>query len=461
MRRTILSLLGIMVGLDRLADESRGDWLEFARGGQVELAATVDRSTVQVATPTGIRTFPRTAFRTIVPGGRVEDEWRERQAAARRVGTASAWFAAAWWAIEHGLTRAGTDSIRLAMQAPGAVDHAPLSRADRLLGLLGEALDDPAPEPVQALLGGSGWAPLRGRHVVLWHQGSIVAAQERLDLLDQVVTTFYVSLAAQGIELAVPRRRLVSVWFAHQADYQACLRRIDAAPFAETQGYYHPTQGVVFAYDTRSSAEQSRGRLRVERGRLQSGLAATDRVDLERQALLLDLRWRAVDLGIAAHETIHQLVAASGLAPRGDSWPNWLHEGFAAQFEVVRGGRWAGFGGTNDLRIADWRSVAASSQIAPLLRDDGLTHGYHQSRYAESWALVNFLRQTRPEAFVTFLEILRTPRPENQPNTSSRAFQAAFETDLGKLGDEWRAFFRDRRTPMEAHTGSHRVAKSF
>ena len=52
----------------------------------------------------------------------------------------------------------------------------------------------------------------------------------------------------------------------------------------------------------------------------------------------------SIDLGTAAHEMIHQLAADSGLLPHHDAFPTWLHEGFAAQFEVIRGGRWAGIG---------------------------------------------------------------------------------------------------------------------
>ena len=69
------------------------------------------------------------------------------------------------------------------------------------------------------------------------------------------------------------------------------------------------------------------------------------RRDALRQQLLLDLDRRAIDWGTAAHETIHQLVVASGLSPRHGQFPLWLHEGFAAQFEVVRGGAGPGSAG--------------------------------------------------------------------------------------------------------------------
>ena len=49
-----------------------------------------------------------------------------------------------------------------------------------------------------------------------------------------------------------------------------------------------------------------------------------------------------INEGTAAHEIIHLLAANSGLLPRHDAFPIWLQEGLAMQFEVIRGGRWAG-----------------------------------------------------------------------------------------------------------------------
>ena len=52
-------------------------------------------------------------------------------------------------------------------------------------------------------------------------------------------------------------------------------------------------------------------------------------------------------------ETIRRMVRETRLAPEHGDFPHWLHEGFAAQFEVVRGGRWAGFSRAHDARLPD------------------------------------------------------------------------------------------------------------
>src|SRR3954454_3297481 len=169
-------------------------------------------------------------------------------------------------------------------------------------------------------------------------------------------------------------------------------------------------------------------------------MAAGDRRDglrreAERRQLLLEMERRSVELGTAAHEMVHLLVARSGLAPRHDVFPLWLHEGLAAQFEVVRGGRWAGFGRAHDLRLPDWRGIDPGPRLGPLLRDSGFGHGYQRDAYAAAWALVYYLRQKHPAQFVTFLDLLRSPDPEVRPREDRTVahFRAAFGEDLHAL----------------------------
>ena len=460
MRPARVAIVASFLAAGWLGPAGRADWLYFTRGGQAELPASVIGTTVRLETPDGSRTIPLGACRSFVPGPRLDDECQRRLQAARHDGSAGARFVAAWWALEQGLTSEATGMLREAAGSPGIGDHAPLLRARRMLDRLDVPVAESDAEPIRCRLGGTGWAEAQGRHVTLIHQASAAEAAERLDLLDRVVDTFYLSLAAQGVvDLAVPSRRLISVWFARQADYIAFLGAVDAAPFATTQGFYHPTFRVVFAFDTRSTPDQARPRGAIARRSANGTLTTGERADLDVRSLLLDLQWRSVDLGILAHETVHQLVAASGLAAY-DDWPHWLHEGFAAQFEVVRGGRWAGFGRANDFRLPDYRSIHPGPELAPLLHDDGLAHGYNRARYAEAWALVYYLRKTQPAEFAAFLNLLRMPRSPQSMRPTIEVFRSACGDDLDTLQLEWRRFMRDQQTPLEAYARPAIVAKS-
>jgi hypothetical protein len=231
--------------------------------------------------------------------------------------------------------------------------------------------------------------------VILFHQHSEAEASERIELLEKVITGFYLLLAADGLELMAPHERLVSAWFADKKDFLAFLHAEKADSFATTRGYFHPTWGAVVAFDARSTEEQrsarnklaarreelhrfrqqldgapARARIRIELGgepvrtvsRSEARIAIA-RIDgqVRCEEMLLDLDRRSIDLGTAAHEMIHQLASESGLVPRHDAFPAWLHEGLAAQFEVIRGGRWSGISRAHDLRLVDWRRIAEPS----------------------------------------------------------------------------------------------------
>jgi hypothetical protein len=307
-----------------------------------------------------------------------------------------------------------------------------------------------------------------------------------------VIAGFHLWFAAQGVELKVPRHRLVSAWFADRKDYLAFLHRQEADAFAATSGYYHPTWDAVVAHDGRSSEKlragrdllaarreeirrlaeaidqmPARGRLRVKLadeparnvGRAE-GRAIVDRLgrELAYRTALLDLDWRAIDLGTAAHEMIHQLAADSGLVPRHDAFSYWMHEGLAAQFEVIRGGRWAGISRAHDLRLLDWRRIQTPTGLERLVRDAGFGRGYQRDLYAQAWALVYYLRTQRPQQFLTFIDLLRNPDVESDGGALLQgargervfnAFRRAFGPDLDGLERDWRRFMAGVRTPLE------------
>ena len=468
---------GAIVG----AGSVRAELVYFARGGQVQLPASAEGTTVRLQTPDGPREFPRSDFRKVVPGHWPEGEWDARRRAAL-AGRVEARSAAAWWALENGLTPQAVAMVRAAHDADPA--HPPTARMIAALGRLVEPCDDPDLEPLRRALGVA-TEVARGPHVVLLHQHTTAEASERIDVLERVVSTYYLMFAAQGVELPVPGRRMASAWLADQADYLAFLRATGSSAFLSTRGYYHPTLDVVVAYDARCAPDQKaarealaarrralqhlseaidhlprRGRLRLnlpgEPARLCSRAEARDlletwRRDLDRRQLLLETDRRAIDGGTAAHEMVHQLVRNSGLIRRHDDFPVWLHEGLATQFEVVRGGVWAGVGRVHDLRLPDWRAIAPPPPLIPLLRDLGFEHGYRRDLYAQAWALVYFLRKERPRQFQTFLDLLRNPAPEagSDADRTSAAFRTAFGDDLPALEASWHRYMARLKTPLE------------
>jgi hypothetical protein len=465
----------------------RSELVYFRIGGEAQLPAAVDGNRVFLFVPDGKVELAREDIRKIVPGFWPGSEWETRRQKARTAGFEGR-FAAVWWAIENGLTV----EVTAELHELHALDpkHEPVARMVALLDRLDRPCDEPEFNRFQKALGIE-TRVARGPHVILLHQHSDADADERIAVLERVITGYHLLFASQGLDLAVPRRRLVSAWFADQKDYLNFLRSEDATAFATTRGYFHPTWNAVVAYDARSSDAQrtSRNRLAVKRDELRrygelvaqapvrsrvkikladdpartvgrtearEMLARFDR-EITCETMLLDLDRRSIDLATAAHEVVHQLAGDSGLLPRHEAFPVWLHEGLAAQFEVIRGGRWAGIGRAHDLRLPDWRRVHSPLRLERLVRDAGFGRGYQRDLYAQAWALVYFLRTERPRQFLTFIDLLRSPRLEPQTPASIsgdrtfEAFRRAFGTDLERLESEWHEFMKSVQTPLEQH----------
>jgi hypothetical protein len=479
---TLLGFLGIGVG-------GRAELIYFRKGGEVQLPATAEGTRVRASMPDGFIELSREGLRKFVPGFWPASEWTDRRREAM-AGGFEARFAAAWWAIENGLTTEAAALVRELHRIDPK--HAATSRMATVV----DRLEAPCPDPdfggFQKALGIEA-SLARGPHVILLHQHSEAEANERIALLEKVITGFHLMFAAQGIELSTPRRKLVSAWFADKKDFLAFLHAEQADAFASTRGYYHPTWDAVVAFDARSTDQEraARNKLATRREELRrfgeqlDGAPARARIrialggepvrtvsrseakavigrlegEITCETMLMDLDWRSIDLGTAAHEMVHQLVVESGFLPRHDAFPNWLHEGLAAQFEVIRGGRWSGISRAHDLRLSDWRRIQDPLRLERLVRDAGFGRGYQRDLYAQAWALVYYLRTRHSREFLTFLDLLRGPNTGGDPSAPAatpgdrvfRAFQRVFGTDLDGLERDWRAFMASVQTPLEQH----------
>jgi hypothetical protein len=464
---------------------ARAELLYFQKGGEVQAPASIEGNRVVIELAEGKYEFVREDFRKIVPGFTPQREWDARRQEAQSAGF-TARYESVWWAITNGLGSEAAAELR----ALHGIDpkHAPTARMAATLDKLERPGRDPELLEFRKALGiSTGIA--RGPRVVLLHQQTEAEAEERVALLERVITGYYLLFAAQGIELRVPERRLICAWFADQKDYLAFLHSQSADAFATTKGYYHPTWNAVVAYDALSSDRQQSGhetararreelrqfqttvdrlpasaRLRVtltgESARTvgrADALALIDRLQREvrREELLLDLERRAINEGTAAHEIIHLLAASSGLLPRHDAFPVWLQEGLAMQFEVIRGGRWAGISRANDPRLPDWRRIQPPPPLEPLVRDSGYGRGYRRDLYAQAWSLVYYLRVQHPPQFLTFLDLLRGPDASladlSPGERSLTAFRRAFGSDLETLERGWHQYMATVQTPLERH----------
>src|SRR5579885_2253401 len=82
---------------------ARGDLIYFRGGGDAQLPATTEGDRIVLSLPDGKLELHREDVVKRVPGFWAPDEWEPRRREARKAGFAAR-YAAAWWAIENGLT---------------------------------------------------------------------------------------------------------------------------------------------------------------------------------------------------------------------------------------------------------------------------------------------------------------------------------------------------------------------
>jgi len=450
----IAALLSLGFALLGCPPTCRSEWLYFADGGQFQAPIRRSDGRVWVHTPAGRYSFADRDFRAIVPGGCPDRDWPSRREAAGS--SADRQFAAAWWALENGLIPECVSMLRSAHAAHPA--HQPTARLVKTLDRLERPRPDPDVDPLCRALVVSCEVE-RGPQIYLIHQHEPDDARARVELLERVTTAYYLVLAAHGLDLAVPSRRLVSVYLRDRHDYLAFLESQNANAFRKTLGYYHPIFRATITYDPRPvGPRKTPGDGPSSELRQSSSPVAKSEIvppaGAERRRLLADLETAALSDGTAAHELVHLLVSESGLASDPGVFPLWLHEGFASQFEVVRGGRWAGVGRVHDLRLPDYRAATPPALLETMIRDTGFGHGYRRDLYANCWALVYFLGKTRPREFSAFLDLLRSPARGSDGDEAARfdsTFRSAFGNDLGPLETEWHAFMSNLLTPLEEH----------
>lgn len=476
-----MALLGLLAALAGWASPSCGDLIYFREGGRIQIPAESDGRSIAIRLGGERYEFLEEDIEKRMPGFIPAEEWPARRAAVAKEPPASR-FAAAWWALENGLVEEAAEELR----AIHAVDpgHEPTRRMVAVLDDLKAPREDPDFEPFRKALGIS-TKVARGPLVLLLHQHPDDEAAERVAFAERIVTAYHLMFAGSGVPLTTPRRRLVLAWFPDREDYRAFLMANDAQAFAATRGYHHPTWKAVVIYDARSSElqRQDRSTFATRREEIEALRAALDRLpasgrirvamagrrpqavgksdgrtladrlerDVRRGELLLEAERRAYDEGITAHEMVHLLAADSGLNPRHDAFPLWLQEGLAMQFEVVRGGRWAGIGRPHDIRLPDWRRIRPAPALEPLLRDRGFGRGYSRDPYVQAWALVYFLRSRRGDQFLKFLDLLRAPRAEPDSPNHLAAFLRAFGDDLDAIEVEWIQDLEATKTPLERH----------
>ena len=156
---------------------------------------------------------------------------------------------------------------------------------------------------------------------------------------------------------------------------------------------------------------------------------------------------------VIQHEAAHQVLFNTGVLSRDADNPDWLVEGLACQFEVSLPD------GVNQMRLADFREALAAApdgvnasasalsaaqsdkrflSLTDLVADNEFNvadESKRTIRYAQAWALVDYLHRTRGDALASYLR-RNAARMLNEPTDRQHRI-TEFQSWFGSLDQEF------------------------
>jgi len=231
------------------------------------------------------------------------------------------------------------------------------------------------------------------------------------------------------IKAQEPTVPLVAIVFSNRKAYEAWAQRELGQPPGDTIAYYNLMTNRVTMFD------------------LTAGQGNGTNTKRPIEDVLRDPRSVRM-VSTIIHEGTHQLMFNTGLQTRLADTPYWLNEGIAMFFETPdfqKKQGWRGPGKTNYDRLGDIlryaRNRPEDSLETLIATDKRLQVGGQVSAnaYAESWAMIHFLINRKPDKFTQYLKHLTEKKRliSDEPQVRVDDFKKFFGEDLYKLDAEF------------------------
>ena len=278
-------------------------------------------------------------------------------------------------------------------------------------------------------------------HFLVLSSADEASAAATGQLLDHACLRFYEQFRRAGFEPKPLGAKLIWVCLNSYGSLEAYGRAADSAEVSWMDAYYsHRTNRVAMAMAASRPPAQARRRFTG------SSIAAFGDSDPD-----LDV---SDGLGIRTmtHELAHQLAFNSGLQRRGATYPFWLTEGLATNFEADSLDS-LGLGLEDRVHRQRLSEAKAAGRLVPLDQFVGMTEwpaGREGSAtrdvYAQSWGLFHYLLQNRPSTLKKFMAELSLGWMQDT-NSLRRRFIAAFGP-IKPLEDDFLRFIDGRDVPV-------------
>ena len=406
----------------------------------------------------------------------------------RRDGNIEEYLKLAQWSLHNGLL----DKCKRLLGEAWKIDssHVRLRKMAGLMRYLNASVPDSQKirDHLEKTVGGRGLTMTRSRHFLLLHepnqsvdpQTRKTRAQMRLDLLETVYESYFLTFAFRGKYIRPPNYLLEVVLFDDHNDFLQLERLMDV-PVKQLAGFYSPDDNVSVFYDSGNSPQfKALRQIRDDMATLQTAAKANRTAasgQIIRMAksidLLIDITRESEDVAVVSHECLHHLAGATSLFPREGNFVRWVHEGLASYFESAKQSRWSGVGVVDRDRIGYYRMLRSDPQrgsIEFIVSDLGFAVeamlGDQNAAYGQAWALTHFLFNRHFDRLMKYYEtITEIPIPDIDPDLPEEelkkrflsradkmveAFDEAFG-DRDRLQVEWRRYMSRLRTDLEKH----------
>ena len=298
-------------------------------------------------------------------------------------------------------------------------------------------------------------------------------AEMRLELLETVYESYFLSFALNGFYMRPPKDPLIVFLYNDHKKYLLLERQIGEF-VKQAAGFFSPISNVAVFYDSGTtdsfralSSLTDQLNLAKEKARRERSPNAKDVIRFANTVtLLVDIQRETEDVAVVSHEATHQLAANTGLFPKDGVFVRWVHEGLASFYESSKMARWSGIGAVDEDRISYYRALEGDSVrggidfivsdlgflIEANLRDQA-------SAYGQAWALTHFLYNERFDQLIKFYGQIRTIPKGTKPREKGKELLRLFDESFGdrtRLEFEWRRYMRSLKTDLELIAGGIR-----
>lgn len=378
------------------------------------------------------------------------------------------------WALQHGMLKECKSLLGDAWKLDSSD-----TRIRKLAALMAQ-MNRPVPSDpdseaaVRNLIGGSRMQVSRSRHFALFHNHyeekdaatKMTRAEMRLELLEKVYESFFLTFALRGFYLKPPQEPLNSVLFKEHKDFLLMERRLQM-DLKQLAGFYIREENISFFFDSGTSEMYARLVQMTEELEKQKELAKRTRSrnasavirTANSVALLVEIQHEGEDVGTVSHEAVHQLAANTGLFPRDGTPIRWIHEGLASYFESSKQAVWGGVGMVDSNRIDYYRALEGDTvrgSVDFIVSDFGFiveaALGDQLPAYGQAWALTHFLFTERFEDLIRFYGKSRSVSADIPLDEKGRELIKVFNECFGDpvtLELEWRRYMRTLKTDIE------------